>query len=173
LIVLAAILCSGCVTTTMQGYADNAPPSHPVSHLAALVAAPMGLQQDIQRSLTEAAAKHGVMLADALVIFPPTRTYSDAEIRGQLAARGLDGVLLISVGDTGVNREYAGTIFQGQSFGTYNGMGTVNTFGNTANVSLNGTYSGSSYGVATPVYRYRRTTQFTARLLEASSGRTL
>jgi hypothetical protein len=170
---LPALALAGCVTTSMQGYADNAPPNHPVTRIAAMVAAPPGLRSDIQRSLTEAATNHGVAAIDALSILPPTRTYSDAEVRAQLKARGMDAVLLLTVGDSGIQREYAGTIFQGQSFGTYSGQGTVNTFGNTSNVALSGTYSGSSFGTATPVHRYSRTTQFTAKLLDAETGRTL
>ena len=172
-LVLLALPLAGCVTTSMQGYADSAPPSRPVTQIAAMVAAPVGLRADIQRSLAEAAAKHGVAAIDALSILPPTRTYSDAEIRAQLKAKGVDSVLLLTVGDSGVQREYAGTIFEGQSFGTYNGQGTVSTFGNTSNVALSGTYSGSSFGTATPVHRYSRTTQFTAKLLDAQTGRTL
>jgi hypothetical protein len=144
-----------------------------MTRIAAMVAAPVALRSDIQRSLNEAAAKHGVAAIDALSMLPPTRTYSDAEIRAQLKARNVDGVLLLTVGDSGVQREYAGTIFQGQSFGTYNGQGTVSSFGGMSNVALSGTYSGSSFGTATPIHRYSRTTQFTAKLLDAETGRTL
>jgi hypothetical protein len=157
----------------MQGYADSTPPTHSVTRIAAMVAAPVGLQADIQRSLSEAAVKHGVAAIDALSILPPTRTYSDAEVRAQLKARRIDGVLLLTVGDSGVQREYAGTIFQGQSFGSYSGQGTANTFGNTSNIAWSGTYSGSSFGTATPIHRYSRTTQFTAKLLDAETWRTL
>ncbi len=170
---LLALTLAGCVTTSMQGYADNTPPTHPVTRIAAMVAAPPGLRSDIQRSLADAASNHGVAAIDAFSILPPTRTYSDAEVRAQLKARGMDGVLLLTVGDSGIQREYAGTIFQGQSFGAYNGQGTVNSFGNTSNIALSGTYSGSSFGTATPVHRYSRTTQFTAKLIDAETGRTL
>lgn len=172
-LVLLVLPLAGCVTTSMQGYADSAPPKHPVTRIAAMVAAPVGLRADIQRSLTEAANNHGVVATDALTILPPTRSYSDAEVRAQLKAKAIDGVLLLNVGDSGIQREYAGTIFQGQSFGTYNAEGTVSRFGNTSNVALSSTYSGSSFGTATPVHRYRRTTQFTAKLLDAETGRTL
>jgi hypothetical protein len=168
-----ALLMAGCVTTSMQGYADTAPPERPIAHLAALVSAPMGLQADFQRSLSAEAKKRGLSLTDAFIIFPPTRAYTNAEITAQLAARGIDGVLLISVGDSGINREYAGTIFSGQSFGNYSGAGTVNTFGGMSNVTVSGTYSGTTYGSATPTYRYSRTTRFTAKLMDAATGRTL
>jgi hypothetical protein len=164
---------AGCVTTSMQGYADQALPSHPVSHLVAYVSGPIALRQELEQSVVEQARKHGVIAEDALSIFPPTRSYTDAEIRSQLAARHVDGVLVLSVGDSGVSREYAGTIFQGQSYGTYAGAGTINTFGNTANVSMSGNYSGSSFGTATPMYRYSRTTQFQAKLIDPATSRTL
>jgi hypothetical protein len=39
---------------------------------------------------------------DALTILPPTRRYTDAEVRKALAERGVDGVLLTTVADSGV-----------------------------------------------------------------------
>jgi hypothetical protein len=67
----------------------------------------------IRSSVITEAAKRGVSAQDALTLFPPTRTYTDAEIRKQLAQQAIDGVLLINVGDTGFIREYAGTVFSG------------------------------------------------------------
>jgi len=80
---------------------------------------------------------------------------------------------VINVGDTGVLQQYAGTILSGQYSGSSSASGTMNTFGNVSNVSLNGTSSGTMVATATPVYRYRRQTSFTARLLEPATGRNL
>ena len=49
-----AFAVSGCVTTSMQGYADKVPPSQPIGHVAALVTAPLPLAQSMQASLVEA-----------------------------------------------------------------------------------------------------------------------
>ena len=157
----------------MQGYADRNLPTHPVTHIVAYVAAPVGLRQDLEHDIESEAKKHGVLAEDAFSIFPPTRTYTNAEIRSQLGARGVNGVLILSVGDTGVNRQYAGTIFQGQTYGTYTGSGSTNSFGNFATTTMNGTYSGSTFGTATPIYRYRRTTAFNAKLIDPATSRTL
>lgn len=110
---------------------------------------------------------------DALNLFPPTRTYSNAEVQQGLTANGIDGVLVINVGDTGVQQQYAGTILSGQYQGSSNASGTVNTFGNASTVSMSGTSSGTMTATATPIYRYRRQTNFNARLFEASTGRHL
>jgi hypothetical protein len=77
------------------------------------------------------------------------------------------------VGDTGVQQQYAGTILSGQYQGSSSANGTVNTFGNVSTPSMSGTSSGTITTTATPIYRYRRQTNFNARLLEASTGRNL
>lgn len=66
------------------------------------------------------------MLAeDALTILPPTRHYTNAEVRKALAERGVDGVLLITVADSGVVSQYAGTIFQASYSGTTAAAGSA------------------------------------------------
>lgn len=82
-------------------------------------------------------------------------------------------MLIVNVGDTGVQQQYAGTILSGQYSGTSAASGTINNFGNMSTVSMNGTSSGTVVATATPVYRYKRQTAFTARLLEANTGRNL
>jgi hypothetical protein len=171
--VLAAASLSGCITTSMQGYADRQLPARPVSRIVAYVAGPNTLVSSIQRSVAEEARKRGIAADDALSLFPPTRTYSNAEVQQGLTANGIDGVLVINVGDTGVQQQYAGTILSGQYQGSSNASGTVNTFGNASTVSMSGTSSGTMTAAATPIYRYRRQTNFNARLLEASTGRNL
>jgi hypothetical protein len=171
--VLAAASLSGCMTTSMQGYADRQLPARPVSRIVAYVAGPNTLVSSIQRSVAEEARKRGIAADDALNLFPPTRTYSNAEVQQGLTANGIDGVLVINVGDTGVQQQYAGTILSGQYQGSSNASGTANTFGNASTVSMSGTSSGTMTATATPIYRYRRQTNFNARLLEASTGRNL
>lgn len=85
-----------------------------------------------------------------------------AEIQQALASDGIDGVLFINVGDSGVSRQYAGTILSGQYSGSSSIGGTVNNYGNVSTVSLNGTSSGTMTATATPTYRYSRQTAFTA-----------
>ena len=169
----AAISLSGCITTSMQGYADRQLPPKPVSRIAAYVAGPGPLVSSIQTSVSEEAKKHGLVAEDALLLFPPTRTYTSAEVQKGLASGGIDGVLIINVGDTGVMRQYAGTILSGQYSGSSIANGSINTFGNVSTVSLNGTSSGTMVATATPIYSYRRQTNFTARLLEPTTGRNL
>ena len=170
-VVVAALKLAACSSTTMQGYADRDLPTKSIQHVAAYVAAPGPLAANMQASIAEEARKRAA--PDALTILPPTRTYTDAEVRKALAERGVDGVLLITVADSGVVSQYAGTIFQSSYSGVSSAGGTITQMGNTSTVSLSGTASGTAVGSATPTYRYSRQTQFTARLLEPASGRNL
>ena len=104
---------------------------------------------------------------------PPTRTYSDAEVKAELAKDGINAVLVLTVGDSGVQKEYAGTVFFGNSTTSLNATGMAMSSGNMTNVSLNGMSNTTTTATATPTYRYGRQTAFQARLVEASSGRNL
>lgn len=168
-----AVGLSGCITTSMQGYADREQPTKPVARIIAYVAAPGALATSIQAKIQEEAQKHRVVAEDALNIFPPTRKYTDSEMRKGMAEAGVDAVLFINVGDTGVQREYAGTILSGQYTGSTVATGTMSTFGPTSTIAMNGTSSGTMTAVSSPTYRYRRQTTFAARLMEVSSGRNL
>jgi len=106
----SAFLCA-CTQTTIDGYADRAPSTRPLRHIVAHVAGPVSVANEAQASLTTEAGRHGVVLDNAYFLLPPTRAYSDAEIKRVLAGRGVDGVLLIRIGRTAVIREYTGTLF--------------------------------------------------------------
>ena len=82
-------------------------------------------------------------------------------------------MLVVNVGDTGVEQQYAGTVLSGGYSGSVDGFGTVNTFGGMSTASFSGVASGSSYAVANPVYHYSRQTTFEAKLIEGATGRTL
>jgi len=154
----------GCVTTSMQGYADLQPPSHPIQRIA--VVAPPALVV----ALASEAPKRGTFVEDGNAIVPPTRQYTDAEIRQILGARGIDGVLVVTVtGDTGARAQYAGTIFSGNYSGTSSANATV--IGNT--VTGTGVSFGTMTASATPVYNYSRAVAFQARLSDPKSGRNL
>lgn len=168
-----AVLLSGCITTAMQGYADRDLPARPIQRVAAYVVAPTALASSFQSSIAEEAAKRGISAEDAFALLPPTRTYTDAEIRKVLAENGVDAVLIINVGDTGVVKEYAGTFFQGQYSGSTEVDGTVTRTGNFSNVSLAGNTSGTMTGMSTPMHRYSRQTVFKARLVDPTTARNL
>src|SRR5262249_30088538 len=113
IVAACTIMLAGCVTTSMQGYADLDRPARPIEHIA-LVAPPA-----LVAALMAESQNHGILIEDGNVIVPPTRPYKDAEIRQLLTTRGVDGVLVVSVtGDTGVQERYAGTIFSGNYSGT-------------------------------------------------------
>jgi hypothetical protein len=106
----------------------------------------------------------GVVLEDALAFLPPTRQYTEVEVRQAMAGRGIDGVLVITVtGDTGAQQQYAGTVTTG------NAMAVGNTiYGNgqaTTTVSASGT------SVSAPIYRFSRAVTFEARLSDPQTSR--
>jgi len=169
----AGLLLSGCITTSMQGYADRDLPARPIKHIVTYVVAPVALAPSLQTSIAEEASKNGISSEDAYAILPPTRTYTDADIRKVLNENGVDAVLIVNVGDGGVVKEYAGTFFQGQYSGTSDANGTMTRSGNVANLTLSGSSSGTMTGTATPINRYSRQTTFNARLIEVTSGRNL
>jgi len=159
-----AAMLAGCVTTSMQGHADLDRPARPVEHIA--VVAPPALIA----ALAAESPKHGVMVEDGNAIVPPTRPYKDAEIRQLLTARGVDGVLVVSVtGDTGVQQQYAGTIFSAN----YSGTSSANAIVTGNMISASGTSSGTMHGMSTPLYRYSRTVAFQTHLSDPKSGRNL
>ena len=127
----------------------------------------------MQASLADEGAKLHVVVDDALTIFPPTRQYTDAEIKHELKDRGIDGVLIVNVGDSGVMQQYAGTMLSGSYSGLTTGMATANTYGGMTTASYQGMSSGSFIGSATPIYRSSRQTTFSAKLLDALTGRIL
>jgi hypothetical protein len=146
---LAAIALSGCLTDEI-GDADRALPSRQVSRIVAYVAAPAALASSLQTSISSEARRRGLAADNALALFPLTRTYTDADIRQALAARGVDAVLIVNVGDSAVPRQYAGTILQGRS--------VVSSASAAAVASVNGD---------------PRPTTFTARLIEPATARHL
>jgi len=157
-----ACLISGCVTTSMQGYADLQPPAAPIQHIAA-IAPPALIAQ-----LTIEASKRGIILEDANTILPPTRQYTEADVRKAMAAHGVDGVLVVNVtGDTGVRQQYAGTLVNSNSSGIASANGMV--VGNM--IYGSGSYSGTTTSVATPIYHYSRNVGFEARLSDPVTSR--
>src|SRR5580693_8161600 len=125
LVAVAAFGLSACTSTSMQGYADRDLPTNTVQHIAAYVAAPLPLATSMQASIGDEARKHGAASEDALTILPPTRTYSDADVRKALTERGVDGVLVVTVADSGVISQYAGTLFSSSYSGTVTANGTA------------------------------------------------
>jgi hypothetical protein len=150
-LILAGMMLSACALGSIQGENNLQAPARPVSRLVAYVSAPDSLVPSFQANIQVEAAKHGLSAENALVLFPPTRRYADSQIRQELAVRSIDSVLIIDVGNTGVQREYAGTIFQGRS-----------------RVS-----SGAGEAAVASVNGYPRETMFSARLLDGATGRQL
>jgi hypothetical protein len=107
-----AVALTGCLTSSAPN-AGRMAAIRPVSHFVAYVAAPPALAPRIRSSIAAEAGRRGLVADDALALFPPSRSYVDADIRQVLAARAVDGVLIVNVGETGVPRQFAKTMFRG------------------------------------------------------------
>jgi hypothetical protein len=149
-VALAGIALSACGSAVLQSEGGPRLPARPINRLVAYVAGPDSLVASFQANIAVEAGRHGLVADNALVLFPPTRAYAEAEIQQGLAARSIDSVLIVDVGDAGVQRQYSGTIFQGGSAGS--------TAMTSAVSSVNG---------------YPRQSTFSARLLDAATGRKL
>src|SRR5260370_4851954 len=60
-LIAAAFSPTGCITTSMQGYADRELPAKPVSRIVAYVAGPTPLVSSIQSSISEEASMHDLL----------------------------------------------------------------------------------------------------------------
>jgi hypothetical protein len=118
----------------------------------------------MQASLASEAAKLHVIVDDAQAIVPPSRQYDDAEIKHDLKERGVDAILVVNIGDSGIEEHYVGTVLSGGFSGVESGTGTVNSYGGISTISYGGTVSGNSYAVASPIYRATVRRRFQPRL---------
>jgi hypothetical protein len=158
IVAASAAVLAGCAATSMQGYADLERPAQPIQHIAAFVG------PALLPALASEAKKQGVLLEDALSFLPPTRQYTEPEIRKAMAARGVDGVLVITMtGDTGAQQQYAGTVTTGNSTAvgtTMYGGGYANDLGvGFRNERINASH------------RFSRAIAFEARLSDPQTSR--
>lgn len=154
---LAGIALSDCSSAVLQtaaspqGSASPQGPARPVSHIAAYVIGPKALMASFQADIAVEAARRGLASDNAAVLFPPTHAFTEAEIRQGLATRAIDSVMIIKIGDAGGPRQYAGTILQDRSPGP----------------------SGPTAAAIASINGDPHSTAFTARLVDAASGRGL
>jgi len=113
----AGILCivwlGACTQTTLDTYADRDQAPRYLTHIVAYVAAPATISNEAQATLNLEGAKHGVTFDNAFYLFPTGRSYTEQDVKRVMSSRGVDGVLLIRVGNSAVVKEYAGTLFGG------------------------------------------------------------
>ena len=111
--ILCIALLGACTETTLDTYADRGQSSRYLTHIVAYVAAPVSVSNEAQASLNSEGARHGITFDNASYLFPTTRSYTDQDVKRVLASRGVDGVLLIRVGNLPIAKEYAVTLFGG------------------------------------------------------------
>jgi hypothetical protein len=150
-VVLAGIMLSACALASIQRDGSREAPARPVSRFVAYVIGPDALVSSFQANIAVEAARRGLATDNAVLLFPPTHSYADSEIRRGLAERSIDSVLILTIGDAGALRQYAGTILQGRS--------PVSAAVTTAAVAS--------------VYGYPRETTFSALMLDSITGRKL
>jgi hypothetical protein len=142
---------SGCGSALLQSETSPQLSPRPVKAIGAYVAGPNSLAGSFQANIAIQGTRHGLTTDNISALFPPTRAYTDAEIRQGLAARSIDSVMIIRIGDAPGQRQYAGTILQERSVGS--GGPTA-----AAIAAVNGNPNPST---------------FSARLVDVASGRKL
>ena len=148
---LIAMALSGCGSALLQSETSPQLSPRPVRAIGAYVAGPNSLAASFQANIAVEATRHGLTADNVSALFPPTRAYTNAEIRQGLAARSIDSVMIIRIGDAPGQRQYAGTILQERSVGS--GGPTA-----AAIAAVNGNPNPST---------------FSARLVDVASGRKL
>ena len=148
---LVAMALSGCGSALLQSETSPQLSPRPAMAIGAYVAGPNSLVGSFQANIAVQATRHGLTADNISALFPPTRAYTDVEIRQGLAARSIDSVMIIRIGDAPAQRQYAGTILQERSVGS--GGPTA-----AAIAAVNGNPNPST---------------FSARLVDVGSGRKL
>ena len=115
---LIAMALSGCGSALLQSETSPQLSPRPVRAIGAYVAGPNALAASFQANIAVEATRHGLTADNVSALFPPTRAYTNAEIRQGLAARSIDSVMIIRIGDAPAQRQYAGTILQERSVGS-------------------------------------------------------
>ena len=142
---------AACGPALVQSEAGPQFPPRPVGRIGAYVTGPDSLVASFQANIAVEAARHGLAAENLTLLFPPTRAYADAEIRRGLAERSIDSVMIIKIGDARGQRQYAGTFLQEASAGS----------------------SGPTAAAVASVNGYPSPTTFSARLIDAATGRKL
>ena len=156
---LVSALLAACAPAEIQGYADPRPPERPVVSLAALVIADEALQSGSERELQRAATARHLAFVDARALAPPTRAYSDDEIRKELTAHGVDSLLEVTIGYTSARQTVEG-----------GGLGRGFNLGVASGEAMKVQFGDRSTGLATG-RRTEKPVKFMARLFDLSSGR--
>jgi hypothetical protein len=127
----------------------------------------------ILQAVSQQGASRGITVENVYYLLPPTRTYTGAEATSALQARGINAVLIMQLGDSGIHQQYLGTIVSANSSGSFNGSGTAVSAGPFTSLDMSGTMQSSGTAIATPILRPNRSTTFQARLVEVPTGRVL
>lgn len=103
-------------------------------------------------------------------VLPPTRAYSDGEIREYLANARVDGVLIVALTDDQTASQYLRSIVSGSASTVGTQSGRMSIYGNNAYWSGVAQTNTSARTVATPVYGYRRTAFAAVGLFDRQTG---
>lgn len=140
-IVLSATIAS-CAETSITAFKDPAFASRVFQKPAIYVnSEDLTWRQSIEDTMVTELGKKGVIAVASMSLTPPTRTYSPEERAQVLAESDIDALIVIQIGDTGVETRYVP-----QTSTTTTTTGTATTYGE------NTTYQGQSHTTSSGGY---------------------
>lgn len=164
LAVLSICLSLGCESTRVwtTAFKDPAFSGRSFSNPAVYAnTADLQWRHDLEKTLVAEMDKHGIPAKATFELIPPTRSLSPEERMQVLLEHGIDALVVIEFGESGVEHEYmplTGT--------TTETSGTVSTYGNT------GTYQGTSYTTVHGGYDISKPwAKMSTHVLDVASGR--
>jgi len=121
---LAAILGQGCATTQITAFKDPDTGARKLKNVLIVVASSdLRDRMAIEKAIVEKLTAQGIQAQPSTTVFPPTRKYTEQEMRESLAAKGFTEVLFLSPTGSGVT--VTGAISQTTAFPGPSAMGVT------------------------------------------------
>lgn len=166
-VLLPVLVLCGCVTTEIRDYSDTEHAAQRTRSTAVIAeTSDVGLAEAIEQGLQTDLAQHGVRTVRMQTLLPPTRAYTDKEVKNKLSRQGIDTVLAVHVLDSSESSQIIGLYSSGNAhvntYGTAYGIGNM-AYGNAySNISMNTT--------TTPIRKFKRHTVAQTQLTDVASG---
>jgi hypothetical protein len=162
------LVTSGCVTTQVKGYTDSKYRGAIIGSVAVLAnSQDVGLSEAIESGLESSLKQYGVRTVRSQTILPPTRAYTEQEIRDSLTGNGIAALLIVNIAGSETSSETIGY----NTFGT----ATATTYGSAYATGYNSAYYSGSTGITGSsqtyaVKRFDRNTIASSTLYDVQTG---
>jgi len=161
------LIAAGCIKTQVRSYTDTKYTSYQIESVAILtISKDIGLSSAIEDSLSKMFTEANVVSVKSRDILPPTRGYSEEEIRNAFLSRGITSLIVVYVGGSSQTSQVIGQQTFGRAYTT--ASGSAYSLGNNAygNATATTTSSESSF----PIVGHKRDTIADTKLYDIASG---